>query len=678
MEIIGQLLQGAVLPLIQLLYMGPVWAAAALWARRFDPCNLFEYLAAAGFLSILLMIALPGALGLAGILSVENALIASWSVGAVALILERKGPRLRLRKLILSVPELVIAAAALGFLCFLWRNFGYLPCSGTDAHLYHLYYPAVWLLTGTVERISQPGLLTASYPCYGELVYAWQMAPLFSDFFAKNFQFYFLFFAFFGTAAAGIAAGYRRIEALAAAALVVFCDVIYRSGAVPNTDMMVGADALLGMAFLMIGVRRKNPGWLPLGGAALGVAAATKYQGLLVAPFFFLIGGLAIWLYRPDLRRRCLIAAATAILVASPCFVANWIVTGNPLYPTRIAIGGWAIFPQGLPEREEGIGLGMQAWHYFVDGNVDSPSAQTALILLAAFLLLLAASWTARFAASGRREKALAGYRSRAAVTLGAAIAVGLVLQLELCPRNAQPRQIIPVAMLAGLGSVELFRLLRDLVCRRCDKAFTAVALAAAFAVSCGALRHQHQLEALLHIGAAIVLFLLVRLPNRRLRICVWSLCALFLLFDAGYRYRVYNYLAPQVRPILLSRQDETALQMIESGRPEGAVINYCGTFYLHYLGTRFQNRVVTIPITASGGENNWDYRSLAEARIPGRYADFLERLRKAGVDYLLSDRNTFAAPNGAIEYDWAKEHPEDFQLLFEQPGFALFELRRR
>ncbi len=686
MEDVRQLLLGAALPLIQLLYLGPVWAAAVLWAHRFGPRNLFEYLAAVFFLSILLMIALPAGLGLAGILSSESALLASWFTGATAILLEWKRPRLRLPKLLLSGPEIAIAGAALGFLYFLWRSFGYLPGSGTDAHLYHLYYPAVWLTTGSVERISLPGHSTSAFPCYGELVYAWQLAPLLSDFFVKNFQFYFLLAAFFGAVAAGVAAGYRRIEALSAALLVVFCDVTFRSGAVANTDLMVGAEILLGISFLAVGVRRRSSGWMALGGAAFGIAAATKYQGLLVAPFFFAVPLLAIWLRMPKLRRSCLIAAGAAALVAAPCFIANWIVIGNPLYPTRIAIGSLEIFPQGLPERDEPIGIGVRAWHYFIDGNVDSPSLRTALLLIAVVALLLIAPWMNRWLRGPERaERLRARFRGCAAAALGTAIVLGVAVQLALCPQNAQPRQIIPAAMLACLGSAELFRLIRGLtacrglVARRGREwIVTAAALAAAFALSCGAIHYLKQAEVFLCMAAAMLILRLLRIPKRGVRIAVWSCCFLFLVFDAGYRYRVCNYLTPQVRATLLSPEDETALELIQAGRPEGAVINYCGTFYFHYLGPELRNRVVTIPVTASGGENTWDYASLAEARVPGGYPEFLERLHRAGVDYLLSDRRTFAARNGMVEYDWAKAHPEDFRLLFEQPGFALFELRRK
>ena len=56
------------------------------------------------------------------------------------------------------------------------------------------------------------------------------MAPLLHDFFARSFQFYFLGLAWITLAAGALAAGFRRIEALAAGLLLVFAGVVFRNG----------------------------------------------------------------------------------------------------------------------------------------------------------------------------------------------------------------------------------------------------------------------------------------------------------------------------------------------------------------------------------------------------------------------------------------------------------------
>jgi len=86
----------------------------------------------------------------------------------------------------------------------------------------------------------------------------------------------------------------------------------------------VALAALHLVAFARSG-RPSDAAWV---GLAVGLAASTKYHGLLFAPVFaVLVAFLA--------RRRLLAVGAfvVAALVGIPWYVHNWTVTGNPLYP---------------------------------------------------------------------------------------------------------------------------------------------------------------------------------------------------------------------------------------------------------------------------------------------------------------------------------------------------------
>jgi 4-amino-4-deoxy-L-arabinose transferase-like glycosyltransferase len=67
-------------------------------------------------------------------------------------------------------------------------------------------------------------------------------------------------------------------------------------------------------------------------GLVIGIAAGTKYHGLVFVPVFAL---LVAALARGPATRRLLAAVAFCALaaVAAPWYVRNWIVTGNPVYP---------------------------------------------------------------------------------------------------------------------------------------------------------------------------------------------------------------------------------------------------------------------------------------------------------------------------------------------------------
>ena len=159
---------------------------------------------------------------MAGLLTPSGVMFASWGFGAAAFLAKPKRPAAGLPFQPFTPAELLLTAVAWGFLACQWRAFSLVPTVGTDSQLYHIFYPATWLRTGSIERITQHGMMTATYPFYGELIYAWQMAPLLHDFFARSFQFYFLGLAWITLAAGALAAGFRRIEALAAGLLLVF------------------------------------------------------------------------------------------------------------------------------------------------------------------------------------------------------------------------------------------------------------------------------------------------------------------------------------------------------------------------------------------------------------------------------------------------------------------------
>lgn len=668
------ILTGAILPAFYLLYQLPLLLASGLLARRFRPHNWFEFFAVAGFLYVLFMTAVPAILGSAGLLTAGSAFVAAWVAGAAVLAVERERPRLKLPPLRLSLPELALLALLCGFLGYQWRAYGYLSAIGTDAMIYHLYYPAVWIATGTVERLTQPGFVTSSYPCYGELIYAWQMVSAGTDFFAKNYQFFFLLLGVFAAISGALAVGFRRMSAIGAGLFVAFTGVVFRNATVANTDIVTGTFLLIGLVFLVTGARRNRPGWFLLAGAGFGMAAGTKYLGLMLAPPALLAAGAAVWFLRPACRRNLLWCISAAAVTASPCFIANWIVAGNPFFPARIGIGEWVLFPNYLDLHAPAIGWSRRAWAFFVNADSNSLHLPNALLLLV-FLAAALTGWigTKRF---GRRP-----FRVKAATVLGAIIVVLLAIQLRVYPSMTQPRQIIPLAMLAAVcGAVPLERLRRFRFFRS-GRGMAAVIAALLYLASYRQLHYPtHGLAMLLHyaIGGAI-LFGFFRSRSRILRIGIAAGTAVFLLLDAGYRFGASQAIASSIRSQFVSPANEEVRQLLDQSATRlGLRIAYCGAYYYNFIGSEGGNTLLSIPVTASGKSDPWDYHSFEEMRIPGSYETWLERLRTAGADFLLVDLRTFPAPEPRIELDWANAHPEEFIRRFDADGLTLFELRRR
>lgn len=637
----------------------PVLLAAFFWAKRFRPMNGFEQLTVAGVLYILLTTTITGILGLFGVLSSGALFIASWCLGGVALVTERerRDPPLPRRKW--TIPELGLLLMTGGLALYQYSAFLLLPPIGTDALIYHLYYPALWLTQGGIERVTQPGLMTSSYPCYGELVYAWQMGVVESDFFAKNFQFFFLLAACCGCAAGLRAVGFRRMEALAAASLLGCSGVIFRNAVVSNTDLMVGAGILCGVALFCCGARRKRHAMIVLGGICFGFAAGTKYLGLLLAPPALLFFGAVLWGFKPQCRRALLLAAMAGFLAAIPCFVANWIETGNPFYPVSIGFG--ASMQVDAPP----VGLHAAAWSFFVNDGQNNLNVYNAVILLGVILL------------AGIRP--LLPWRRKPGITIFAPafLAAGTVLlfliELQFYPSMTQPRQIIPVAMLAAGCSAALFRQLRH------PLLILTAAVILGLLCSFRQLNYfEHGLQILLW-GCATAAFCLIlnRLSRKWQR---WSFSAAAVIafgIYAGFQFAGANAAASFLRSEFISREDEECRELLRKLAPEGAVVAYCGAHYYQMLGDRWQNRILSIPVTESGKTENHDYPNWNAMRSPGAYSTYLRRLFDHNVSFLICDTRTFAAPNPEIEVNWALAHPETFRLLLMRNGFYCFAVRK-
>ncbi len=653
------ILDGSMLILIYLAYQLPLLLASGLFARRVSPRNLFEYLATAGLLYTLFMIAIPGVLGLVGQFNASAFFLASVLIGGVAFVTEREQPRLKLPPLKLKWTEFLLILPIVAVVGYQWRAYGFLPTVGTDALMYHLYYPAEWLRTGWIERISQPGIMTSTYPCYGELIFGWQMAGIQSDFFAKNFQFFFLVLGFFCVVAAGLAAGFRRPAALAAAQVAVLCGINLRNCSVGNTDAITGAFLLSGVAFLIIAARRNRIGFFLMAGSAFGVCAGTKLLGTMLAPCAFLAGAAALWFLRPACRKNLLWGLLTAVLTASPCFIANWISAGNPVFPVRVG----PLFANYMTADSAAVGFNRQSWSFFVNAESNSLAIRTAISLL----VFLAAAFL-----PGRKRS----FRTLALPALGGMILLLLAIQLAVYPAITQARAIIPLVMLTGFSSLALFEIISK---RLPPWLFALLSLAAIWVVSSGNFDYVHHTSGMLLVLAwGVPLLLCFFYANRKIAVTAGVLLATLLVLDGSYRFGVCNNVSSGIRRQFLGDAGEEA-RIILNRAAEGRALRiaFCSAYYLNYMGESWQNALLSIPVSESGETDNWHYRTLAEARIPVPYPVWLKRVRDAKADYLLVDTATYHAPDGRLELEWALAHPEHFRKLYRENNIALFEVKK-
>ena len=151
--------------------------------------------------------------------------------------------------------------------------------------------------------------------------------------------------ALFSTAlAAAVFAEVRRRASVAAAGVVatlfLLAPVVADYAVLGFVDAAVALYGFLGLAAVAAYLRDEPGPWPVVAGTLAGLAAGAKLSGaswLLVIPFAITLG---------ELRRETrpgVTAALAGVLVASPWFVRNWIVLGNPLFPLGAGRGfsGW-------------------------------------------------------------------------------------------------------------------------------------------------------------------------------------------------------------------------------------------------------------------------------------------------------------------------------------------------
>ncbi len=637
----------------------PAWGTAYLAARAVKWRNFSEFMTAAVLVYLAFSIALPASAGICGILSPGAVIVDGWMLFAAAVYIFRnhKNPLPRVGT---STGAAVLTVFVLSVSLSQFRINSFLAPVGTDGLIYHLYFPAVWLRDGNIARIIQPGYPTCAYPCNGELLYCFNMIA--GDFFAKQMQFVPLWGGFFAMCAGLRALGFRPVPSAAAAGCALLCGLAVNNALVADTDTMTGGFILIGAGLLAVTLRRGGLPAAAMAGLAWGTAAGVKLLGTMLVPV--LSAGLIIpaWLLLKQRRRELLFFTAALVLSAVPWFIANWVTAGNPVFPCRVG----CLFANYMEIPVSHIGFGADGWNFLVGNGPDKLSVPGAVLPL--FSALAGAVLTAL-----RRKRI---FLNTAMPLLLTALLAALALQLAVYPKHTQPRQIIPLALLAA-GFIAFPVELAGLPWRgrRRGAVECLAGFAAVLAVSCPQFNYPRFAP---HIAAVLGLLAVFAAVFRRggaaARIIAVP-AALLLLLDISRCFSVCNANAPEARRLFISPAHEEVRAVLDAADPSGAGLTLAcsGAFYYQYMGRNLNNRIISIPVNAAGTLEPWKFRSFDEISAPGPVSEWISRVLASGAAYLITD------PGSAVwsqtEYDWAKEHPERFELVFSSSGVSLFRI---
>ena len=132
----------------------------------------------------------------------------------------------------------------------------------------------------------------------------------------------------------------------------------------------------------------KQVQWLVIFGVLTGLSAATKYSALLL-PFMGCLAILCVSRHQEIDNRKALqflgLYALSALVVGSPFYIKNWVLTGNPLYPFLYPIFGGTGWDMELSRQYDlflknlGMGRGLLdylllPWNVSFHAKMNSPA----------------------------------------------------------------------------------------------------------------------------------------------------------------------------------------------------------------------------------------------------------------------------------------------------------------
>lgn len=247
-----------------------------------------------------------------------------------------------------------IAIASLAVLCaggvvvaeFLHRASA--PMAAVDLTSFDLPEIARWIQTGSLWHITElyPLQSHGTYPQNAHLVVAAIVLAFHNEALVRFFSYPFIAFAAVAAYAAALEVGARRSLAAALAAALVAMPSITTSVEFV-LDPVALAGFITGVAFLLRYRRTTLTSDLVLAGLGLGFAAGSFwYYSDTVVVLVLTWGAWRWWSVR--LNRRTIRELGTVLGVIAACLgfwlLRNLLLTGDPVYPVRVAAGPVAIF----------------------------------------------------------------------------------------------------------------------------------------------------------------------------------------------------------------------------------------------------------------------------------------------------------------------------------------------
>lgn len=349
--------------LVGLAFFAATWgsvglAAAIVLDRRLGGVRgvprllAFSLLATGGLIAVHLLPGLVGLLSRASVLVCALvALALSWWVPRPhAQAPERAGPTPppsgRISWALGAAGVLVVAAGTLAS-----ARAGSVEASvDIDTLTFHLPNVARWMQTGSFWQVDNftPLLANGNYPQNGDVIQLAVVQPFGSDALARLVNVPFTVVAGLAVYALAVEVGAARATgALLGATFVSLPALVFATGEGAKTDPVMLASFGAGTLFLLRHFRTGRHSELLLAGLGLGLAFGTKWYAVSSVPALLLVwAGAWVWARRPlrVLVYNVALVGGTITISGGFWLVRNLVESGNPIFPTKLSLGGLTLF----------------------------------------------------------------------------------------------------------------------------------------------------------------------------------------------------------------------------------------------------------------------------------------------------------------------------------------------
>jgi 4-amino-4-deoxy-L-arabinose transferase-like glycosyltransferase len=202
------------------------------------------------------------------------------------------------------------------------------PPISKDALIYHLVGPRIFIQNHGIGFV--PGNFYTNFPFTTEMLFAVGMllkGPILAKLIHFSFGVLTLVAIFQWTAAKASAS-----TGILAGAVYYTLPLVARLSGWAYIDLSLAFYVLLMIMALLHWREFHHKGFLALAGVFGGIAMGTKYSGILMV-LIIILGALLFFTKGNRMGTRAVRVFLIAAVVASPWYIKNWILTGNPTYP---------------------------------------------------------------------------------------------------------------------------------------------------------------------------------------------------------------------------------------------------------------------------------------------------------------------------------------------------------